>query len=286
MNNRLYLFLLLAVALTACSKTPSWVIPEKEMEQLLFDMHLAEAEIDNDYSEFNDSIRRSRLFEAVFQKHGVDRASFDTSLVWYAGHLDLYIAMYDRIAARYTTLNDTLNARLQVLNELEAKAKKLWAQDSLFILWPLAGDNAFYFQLDTSSYFAAGDMYELHLFALGVSDSLRPKITLHWEGQDTSLVKRDVIRQNGFYSLYLKAIPGKVTKSVSGTIRIPTGKQGQKLIVDDLYLYKYKEGSHPEIKGPEPQAADSLVTDSASAAIANMPKVDLKMRPGRPIPKK
>lgn len=248
------------------------------MEELLFDMHLAEAEIDNNYSQFNDSARKQQLFDAVFQKHGVTKAAFDTSLVWYAANLDIYLEIYDRLIPRYTQLKDTLNARIQRQNELEAKAKRLWEHDSSFTLRPFSPENMFTFRLDTSMYFEAGDMYELSGSVWGVGKSLTPKVFLTWEGADTSIVKRMEIQENGPFKMYITGIPGKVTTSLSGTIAISVGAvNGTSLLVDDLYLYKYRAGYHPEIKEPEiAQKTDSVASDSLPNRILREPE---KKRP-------
>lgn len=264
MNNRQFLFLFLTIVVwCACSNTPSWVIPEKEMENVLFDIHLAEAEIDRDYNTYNDTLKKKRLFDAVFQKYGVSREAFDTSLVWYASNLKTYMGMYERITTRFNVLNDTLNGRLTKLNELEAKAKRLWEKDSLFILWPANGEHIYHFRLDTSSYFSSGDLYELNCVVYGVSESFQPKVTFSWEGGDTCVIKRERILRNGVYKLYLETLPGIQTKAISGSIRVPVKASGNKLIVDDLYLYKYKEGHHPKIEIPEPLKPDSLAADTS-----------------------
>ena len=264
MSNRLHWFLLGAiVAFCACSKTPSWVIPEKEMEDLLFDIHLAESKIDNDYSQFNDSARKQKLFSSVFEKHGVTKADFDTSLVWYASKLEIYIEMYGRITDRYKVLKDTLDARLSVQNELENRPKRIWENDSVLVLRPFIAENIYTFRIDSNAYFASGDMYELNYVALGVNKSYLPGISFTWEGRDTCLVERTSILDNGRFTMYLKAIPGIKTTTLSGSIRLPLEAKGAQLVIHDLHLYRHKEGHHPEIKKPEPLVVDSAKTDSA-----------------------
>ena len=259
MNNRLRLFLFCATILfCACSRVPSWVIPEKDMANLLYDVHLAEIQIENDYTTFRDSARKQELFNAVWQKHRVTKAEFDTSLVWYSANLEKYLSIYDQVSKRYTVMSDTLAALQRIKDEQDAKPKRLWEKDSVIILKPLRTENRYTFRVDTSSYFALGDMYALSFLALGVNGKLDPKVTFSWEGADTTIVSNSQITSNGIFTMYLKAVPGVATKSLSGSIRVPTKNEGTQLVINNLYLYKYRAGSHPEIKEPEVVATDSI----------------------------
>ena len=261
MNNRFLLFLICTAAFwTACSKIPSWVIPEKEMENLLYDIHLAEAEIENNHMTFRDSVRKQKLFHAVFEKHGVNREKFDTSLVWYASHLSSYLLIYKRINDRYGVLSDTLNSILKHQTELEAKARCLWKYDSIIVLRPFELDSRYVFHVDTSSYFSYGDMYELRCSVLGVNERFKPRVTLSWAEEDTVVVKHSEISSDGHFVLYLNALPGKKTSSLSGSIRVATGVPGTQLFIKDLSLFRHRAGYHPEAKELESAVLDSTKT--------------------------
>jgi hypothetical protein len=276
MSSRLLLTILpVLLLLPACSRTPSRIIPEGKMEYLLADIHLAEAIMDNNYNAFSDSAGQAQLFQSIFEKHKVTKARFDTSLVWYASHLEIYMEIYRKTSSRLAAMSDTLANRIRFLHEQEAQAKCVWEADSLIVLNPFPSDNRYVFQVDTSMFFSRGDMYALHVFALGVNGENRPKVTFAWKGQDTTLVDRTEIRCNGTNIFYLKAIPGKDTKSLYGSIRLPMDElPPSRLILDNIFILRHREGYHPEIKIPEETqttlASDSLSSGSTPADSTNI----------------
>jgi hypothetical protein len=249
MNHHFFLNILLSLLfLSACSVTPSWVIPEKEMELLLTDIHLAEAMINNDYNAFSDSVGKARLVRSIFEKHHVTKAEFDTSLVWYAANLDVYMNIYKRIPKHLSEMNDTLTARIEHLRELEAQAKRIWEKDTVCLLRTFASENQYAFSVDTSSYFSRGDMYTLHVFALGVSAKNKANVTFVWESQDTIVVDRSEIKHDGMNIFYLKSLPGKNTKSIYGNIRLPViNISGERLMLSNPFILRHREGYYPEI---------------------------------------
>lgn len=218
------------------------------MELLLTDIHLAEAMINNDYNAFSDSVGKARLVRSIFEKHHVTKAEFDTSLVWYAANLDVYMNIYKRIPKHLSEMNDTLTARIEHLRELEAQAKRIWEKDTVCLLRTFASENQYAFSVDTSSYFSRGDMYTLHVFALGVSAKNKANVTFVWESQDTIVVDRSEIKHDGMNIFYLKSLPGKNTKSIYGNIRLPViNISGERLMLSNPFILRHREGYYPEI---------------------------------------
>ena len=75
----------LVLCLSACgSRTPDYVISEKDMEDLLVDIHKSEAVIESNYNIYNNNadkkkIKRSRIF-AAWSHSGTVR--HDSCMVW------------------------------------------------------------------------------------------------------------------------------------------------------------------------------------------------------------
>lgn len=91
----------LVLCLSACgSRTPDYVISEKDMEDLLVDIHKSEAVIESNYNIYNNNADKKKIREAVFLRHGVTREQFDTTLVWYGHHIETYMKIYDRVVER------------------------------------------------------------------------------------------------------------------------------------------------------------------------------------------
>ena len=60
-------FIILSVLLiVSCSRRPDYLIGEKEMEDLLVDIHKSEAVIESNYSLYSSNADKKKLREAVF----------------------------------------------------------------------------------------------------------------------------------------------------------------------------------------------------------------------------
>lgn len=104
MRNRLHRYrynvvLLLATWLVACSKVPDDILSEKKMQAVQVDMQLAEAMINLDSKAFSDNARKEALYQSIFRKYDITQAEYDSSLIWYGRHLDIYMKVYDRVLA-------------------------------------------------------------------------------------------------------------------------------------------------------------------------------------------
>ena len=77
-----YLLLLFLVVLTGCNKKiPRDIIQPSEMKELLYDYHLANV-MSNEVGGNKDY--EQKLYALyMFDKHGVTKEKFDSSMVWY-----------------------------------------------------------------------------------------------------------------------------------------------------------------------------------------------------------
>jgi uncharacterized protein YcfL len=112
----IYFFLL---CLIACTSKPSYVLSDKKMENVLFDLYLAEAGVTENAALFyNDSVKKQEFLQSVFKKHHTTQAKFDTSLVWYNAHMQRYMKINTQLTDRY----DRLIRQLETEAERRARA--------------------------------------------------------------------------------------------------------------------------------------------------------------------
>ena len=95
--------LLALLFVMACTPTvPSQFIQPDEMEDLLYDYHVAQAMARLDHPGESGEVEKNRNFLAVLNKYGVTQAKFDSSLVYYYSHLDklkkIYIEVNERLS--------------------------------------------------------------------------------------------------------------------------------------------------------------------------------------------
>ena len=52
----------------SCKNRPNEVMPRKKMENVMYDMYIAESIIDHNYQSFNNPEKKEALINKVFQK--------------------------------------------------------------------------------------------------------------------------------------------------------------------------------------------------------------------------
>jgi len=226
----------------ACSNRPSYVLSENKMENVLYDIHLAEAEINNSLNTLPaDSARRQELLNSVLKKHKITEAVLDTSLVWYSGHLDKYYKINNKLINRYTEA-----AKILKHQEELATKKSVIAESDGFVL-PVEKErfllrisdlpnNVYTFKADTILE-RSGGAYELQFNILGVSASLNPVVTLCIQCTDTAFVKCDTISRNGLFTSSIDILQEKQAKALYGSIYFPKTHSGMGIFIQDFILF-------------------------------------------------
>ena len=111
---KLFGYICVAAFLTgmgACGKKiPDDIIQPGDMENLLYDYHLASAMTGS--LPYDETYKKDAYFKYVFQKHHVTEAEFDSSMVWYTRHSDVLSDIYTRLKGRFE--DDARNMKTQV----------------------------------------------------------------------------------------------------------------------------------------------------------------------------
>jgi hypothetical protein len=138
-------------------KRPSEVIAPDVMENLLYDYHLAEVWS----NEFNgaEHYKRELLQQFVFDKYGVDRAQFDSSMVWYTRNTkqleEIYEHVGDRLQAESDRLGQLAGLASVVQEPLSGDTVNLWqnrARSFELTTAPLTNKITFTLESDTAFY--------------------------------------------------------------------------------------------------------------------------------------
>jgi hypothetical protein len=107
-------------------KPPKGLIPEKDMEKILTEIHIADALTQSSefrrQSGYMDSLTYSK---SILSKYGYTIAQFDSTVAWYAGYPDDYDKMYEQVINRLSREEGSLNALTEdsLKNRL---GKNLW----------------------------------------------------------------------------------------------------------------------------------------------------------------
>lgn len=90
------IFFIVLLVFAACSKQPSYVIPEGKMAEIMADIHTGEAIVEANGASYRTDSTKEALMQSICERHGVTVADLDTSLYWYGNNLPEYIKVYDR----------------------------------------------------------------------------------------------------------------------------------------------------------------------------------------------
>ena len=87
------------LGLVACRvERPKDILTDRQMEGVLYDYHLAKAMAEE--VPRGESYKRALYVQAVFQKHGITEAQFDSSLAWYSRNPEALVEVYGNVTKR------------------------------------------------------------------------------------------------------------------------------------------------------------------------------------------
>jgi hypothetical protein len=249
MQKKLFKYSIALLTLTmfvTCSKVPRGILPENKMKEVMIDMQLAENIMSENYQSYPDSAHRIALFRAVFRKHNITQAVYDSSLVWYGKNLNILIQVYD------LALTD-INKRIHDMGDIQASALPSANQDSLNI-WPRRNYLTFYpkgfngtlFNIKPDAAYISGSSFSLNLYVWGLTEQMlhSPEVRIAAELVDTTFIINQTIRTDGYHQILLKTLPTKPIRRIYGYIRMDNpGTEYYKIYIDSLSLIKYNYGS-------------------------------------------
>jgi hypothetical protein len=107
------LLLLMAILSLSCNhKRYGDLIPPKKFVNVLVDIHLADGiAVENMSHGKVAQLDSASLYESVFDKYGVSRTMFDSTMSFYSEHPDNFQKVYNKVTAKLKLLENELNAR-------------------------------------------------------------------------------------------------------------------------------------------------------------------------------
>lgn len=159
------MMLLFAVSsfIVSCTDKPNeLVMSQGKMEDVLYDYHIADGIIN---ACAYDSVKKAECINAVFDKHGINREIFDSSMVYYMRHADIMEGIYTHLESRIQN-----EARLQGVdggdmnltsNDAKADTANIWNLERTKVLATEVPYNTMRFDFKADSTFKAGDRFIL-----------------------------------------------------------------------------------------------------------------------------
>ena len=116
--------LLMAVAMVAC-KDDNDLIPRRKLVRVLAEIHIADGiAVDNMGQKAGPRIDSTSLYSAVFKKHGVTRAAFDSTMNYYSTRPEELQEFYDQVSTILKKREEALKKITEA--SLEATGTEIW----------------------------------------------------------------------------------------------------------------------------------------------------------------
>ena len=86
------------LAIVGCR--PRNVLSNREMRDVLYDLHRADGAIQVAGYNYSHDQEVAGYYNAILEKHGITQAQFDSSLVWFTDNPQIFNKIYPRVIAR------------------------------------------------------------------------------------------------------------------------------------------------------------------------------------------
>ncbi len=250
------------------NERPSTVLSQNEMEDVLYDYHLAlaMAQFSKDSIDWYTHV----YAEAALRKYGITKADLDSSLVWYAEYTrDLY-DIYKNVQARMDREMLMLGretSQTDFFSSLssEGDTANVWKGRNFYLLSSNNMSNRMVFSIDADSTYLPEDTYLWHFVTRFVfSEGMRQAIVnlqIRYENDSVSVVSTTVGRDGEFQVEAFAA--DKKIKRVEGFVYLATSwsKDEKKLIIMQPALVRYH---NPKRKEEISDSVQTAVTDSVA----------------------
>lgn len=146
----------------ACAPSvPSGILQKDEMEDVLYDMHIAQSIYETREGGVATGADLLALRASVLRKHDVDKAVWDSSFNYYCRNSRDMYDIYQSLAKRIERNVIALGGKVDGFQGSEADTANVWKAEDAFILMQQAPYNLFTFDVIPDSTFEDGDRITL-----------------------------------------------------------------------------------------------------------------------------
>lgn len=163
-KNLMMLVAAVVLTLASCSpEVPKGYIQPDEMENILYDYHVAEGIATQKMGDGDQTMAYQR---AVLKKYGVTQAEFDSSMVYYMQNTKLLHGIYEKLSKRLQDESKSLGSDVagnlaSGQTSLSGDTAQVWTASSFLVLPSQVPFNYHSFSLRVDSSYHAGDMLTL-----------------------------------------------------------------------------------------------------------------------------
>jgi hypothetical protein len=259
---------------------------EEKMTDVLVDYHLAQGMAEAQGAD--PDVVRYKYIQAVFHKHRITEAEFDSSMVYWSGRADEFTHIYDNVVTRVQAqaerlgLEASASANQDQFSSLtsEGDTANIWLGKDFACVAANPVQCVWSFQMKADSTFRPGDSFIWRFKTQFVSKSMNNEaiglLCFYYENDTVDYVS-DLLRDRAKNEL--RHDPGKGLDSlnllsISGYIYLPLAKSDppKPLLISEMMLVRM----HKIIKEQE-TLSDTLATDTL--AVDTLPQQGERLSP-------
>lgn len=272
---RIYAILMLICLAASCSRVPKHIISEKKMRTVLYDMQIAEALVETENESYGTNDARQAVYDAVFAKHNITQAEYDSSLMWYGEHMDIYMRVY-RMVLRDVNENIALMGDIKpnpLSGDVSAKdSVDVWIYNRHHTFRPEQGMlTMLRFDISPQKPYSSGSSYVFGFSVWGIPSDMKykPRVHISVQQADTIISVSNEITKDGYYEAVLRTVATKQVKRVYGYVLInDSAASYNRIYMDDIKMMKYNYGSKA-LTAPQVDTISS-VSDTLDVKIEDM----------------
>ena len=260
----------------ACAPSlPSGVLSEDDMEDVLYDMHVAQAVYENAPQEQNVITLRA----SVLKKYDISQEEWDSSFNYYCRNADKLHGIYKRLNERIQQDVMALGGKVDGMMDDGADTTNVWKNESAFILMQQSPFNLLTYAVEPDSTFEDGDRLTLqfdvqYIFQDGYrdvtavmnvyydNDSISTNVThVNVDGHGVITVNNEVqrlhVKEIKGYFILGRNLNADSSDPYSTTLRLAAVRN-----VKLLHTHTTPPAKREETEKPDSLSVDSLRKDS------------------------
>lgn len=283
----LFAVIVATVLLVGCKPSvPGRYIQPDDMADILYDYYVSKAMANQSDDYAFDRVAYS---EATLKKHGVTRAEFDSSMVYYYTHADQLTKIYTTVTERIGDEAKRLGASVAEgdYSRLTANGDtaNIWKDATAALLIPVAPYNRIDFAMKADSTFHRGDSFSLNcttdfMFQSGTKDLLMYVAVTY--KNDSIAASYTHVSYSGTNSLRIPANDDDDIKEIRGFIYLAQGSDNsstQKLLfLSNIHFIRFHKVESKDAGGGNGKTPDGDIRTGNSVATV---KKDSSVSPQR-----
>ena len=127
LNKYIFVFILYSLLFTLSGCRPKGILRSGEMRDVLVDLHKTDALLQVTGQQYTTPEDKAAYYGQILEKHGITQAQFDSSIVWYTAHPQLFDKIYPKVMA---ALHDE-ETRFRAENGLSSAAIEIEQKDTI-----------------------------------------------------------------------------------------------------------------------------------------------------------